>query len=62
MQQLQEVPSAVAFYSTVTLDIAPDCILFLSGHVEHTINPQLHSYIGRRESSDQKKKSKNVRS
>lgn len=50
-------PLAVAFYSSITLHIVADCVLFLSGHVEHTINPQLHCYIHRRrESSDQKKK------
>lgn len=55
---------AVAFYSSIILHIVPDCILFLSGLVEHTINSQLGCYIHkRRESSDQekKKKSKNVR-
>lgn len=58
-------PSAVAFYSSITPHIAPDCILFLSGRVEHTINPQLHYYIHRRRESSEirkkKKKSKNVR-
>lgn len=52
-------------YSSKALDAKLDCILFLSGLVEHTINPQLHCYIARREeTSDQrgKKNSKNVRS
>lgn len=52
---------AVAFYSSIILHIVPDCILFLSGLVEHTINSQLGCYIHkRRESSDQEKK-KNLR-
>ena len=49
-------------YSSKALDAKLDCILFLSGLVEHTVNPQLHCYIAKREeTSDQRGKKKFLR-
>ena len=48
-------------YSSKTLDTKLDCILFLSGLVEHTINPQLHCYIGKREETSDQRGKKNLR-